>query len=145
MSNTVISFPVPPYSNPPIEPQNFQPSQFVITAISFGVNTTVTTSVNHNYVVGQLTRLLIPSKYGSQILNEQIGYVISIPAANQVVLTINSTNSDPFISSPTFLPFQSKTLPQIVAVGDINSGIISSTGRILPTTNIPGSFINISP
>lgn len=139
-----IKGPIPPYSNPPIEPEFFQPSQFVISAITMGVITTVTTSVNHNYVIGQLVRLLIPSKYGSRGLNEQLGLVISIPAPNQVVLNINSLGIDPFIASPTFLPFQSKTLPQIVAVGDNNSGIISTNGRVLSSTNIPGSFINIS-
>jgi len=137
--------PRPPFSNPPIEPQNFQPSVFVISAISLGVNTTVTTSVNNNYVVGQQVRLLIPDKYGSRELNEQTGIVLSIPAPNQVILDINSNGASSFIASPTFLPFQTKTLPQIAAIGDVNSGIISSTGRSIPTTNIPGSFINISP
>ncbi len=141
----VISGPIPPYSNPPIEPQFFKPSQFVITNIGLGPTTLITTSINNNYVIGQQVRLLIPEKYGSIGLNEQTGIVISIPAPNQVTLNINSNGIDPFISSPTFLPFQSKTLPQIVAIGDINSGIISSTGRTISTTNIPGSFINISP
>ncbi len=145
VKNTVISGPIPPYSNPPIEPQFFQPGVFIITAISLGQTTTVTTSVNHNYVLGQEVRLLLPSKYGASGLNEQTGLVISIPAANQVTLNINSSGIDPFIASPTFLPFQSKTPPQITAIGDVNSGIISSTGRTIPTTNIPGAFINISP
>jgi len=79
MPNTVISYPIPPYSNPPIEPQNFKPSLFYITAISLGQITTVTTSVNNNYVVNQEVRLLIPNGYGSRGLNEQIGLVISIP------------------------------------------------------------------
>lgn len=143
--NPVISYPIPPYANFPINAQYFQPSVFVISAISFGVTTTITTSVNHNYVVGQQIRLLFPSKYGCQQLNEQTGNVISIPASNQVVISINSIGTNPFISSPVFLPNQSTTQPQIVAIGDINTGIISSTGRVLPTTNIPGSFINISP
>lgn len=144
MSSPIVG-PVPPYSNPPIEPQFFQPSRFVISAISLGSTTIITTAVNQNYVIAQLVRLLIPSKYGCRGLNEQTGYVISIPAPNQVELDINSNGIDPFISSPTFLPFQSQTPPQIVAVGDNNSGIISSTGRVTPTNNIPGSFINISP
>lgn len=142
---SAIVGPIPPYSNPPIEPQFFQPSVFYISAISLGQTTTITTSINHNYVLGQLTRLLIPSKYGAQALNEQQGYVIAIPALNQVTLDINSINSDPFISSPTFLPFQSKTPPQIVAVGDRNSGTINANGRNPTGTFIPGSFINISP
>lgn len=144
-TNTVISFPIPLFANVPIEPQFFQPSRFVISAISFGVNTTVTTSVAHNYVIGQLVRLLIPSKYGSIGLNEQLGYVISIPSATSVEVNINSQGTTPFIPSPTFIAFQSQTPPQIVAVGDINSGIVNSSGIASTSTLVPGSFQNISP
>ena len=44
--------PTPAYNNPPIEPQFYQPSRFVISAISNGNPTTVTTSEENNYVVG---------------------------------------------------------------------------------------------
>lgn len=142
---SVISFPIPPYSNVPIQTQNFQPSVFAISNISFGVMTTVTTVVNHNYVIGQEIRLTIPSKFGSYQLNERTGFVISIPAPNQVLVSIDSTQTDPFISSPTFILFQSKTLPQIAAIGDVNTGIINANGRSLTGTFIPGSFQNISP
>ncbi len=133
--------PTPDYNNPPINPQYFQPSRFVISALTLGATTTVTTSVNHNYVIGQLVRLLIQPTYGAYPLNEQVGYVIQIPASNQVVITLNSVGANQFISSPTYGP----TEPQIVAIGDVNTGIISSTGRSVPTTTIPGSFENISP
>jgi hypothetical protein len=141
----VISYPIPAYQNLPIAPQNYQPSRFVISAISRGQTTTITTTANMNYVIGQLVRLLIPSSYGSWQLNEQQGYVLSIPAANQVVVSINSSNSDPFITG------SGVSQAQILAVGDINSGYASSTGTSIPNLNnstqitIPGSFINISP
>lgn len=141
----LITGPIPPFSNPPINPQYFQPNVFIISAITLGQTTLITTTINLNYVIGQLIRLNIPEKYGANFLNSQTGYVLSIPNPNQVEVNINSIQSDPFIPSPTFLPFQSKTPPQIVAVGDVNSGIIVSTGRSQSTTNIPGSFLNISP
>ena len=143
--NPVISYPIPPYSNPPIEPQYYIPNQFVITGITLGSTTTITTAINHNYVIGQIIRILIPSKYGSRALNEKQGVVISIPNPNQVVVNISSLNSDPFIASPTFLPFQSQTPPQILAIGDFNSGAINVTNIQAIPTYIPGSFINISP
>jgi hypothetical protein len=40
---------------------------------------------------------------------------------------------------------QSKTPPQIVAVGDINSGQNMNAGILNLNTYIPGSFINVSP
>lgn len=141
MSSSPFPGPIAPESNPPINPQYYQPSLFYISAITLGANTTITTSVDHNYVVGQLVKLLIPFTYGAQQLNQQEGYVISIPAPDQVVVNINSIKANAFIPSPTYGP----TLPQIIAVGDVNSGQINASGRIQNITYINGSFINISP
>jgi hypothetical protein len=141
MTTMYFGPPTPAYNNPPIQPQNFQPSRFVISDISLGPTTTITTAVAHNYVIGQLTRILLQPTYGAYQLNEQTGYVIDIPSATQVTLDLNSQNTNPFIPSPAYGP----TLPQIVAIGDQNSGIISTTGRSVSTTTIPGSFANISP
>lgn len=135
------SGPIAPENNPPIEPQFYQPSKFNISALTRGVTTTVTTDEDHNYVVGQLVRVLIPQPYGSYQISGQQGYVLSLPSSTQVVVTINSTQANAFIASPT----DDSQNAQIISLGDINSGIQSSTGRNIPTTNIPGAFINISP
>lgn len=141
MSSSFLIGPIAPESNPPIHPEYFKPSVFFISDLTVGIVTIVTTSVNHNYVLGQSVRLLIPETYGSRELNEKIGTVIGIPAADQVTLDINSQFVNPFIPVPGFGP----TRPQIVAIGDINTGVISSTGRVVSLTTIPGSFQNISP
>lgn len=133
--------PRPDYYNPPIQPQNFKPSRFVITAIALGLTTTITTSLPHNYVIGQLVRLIVSEYYGSYQLNEQTGNVIAIPTATSFILDLNSIGANTFIPTPTYGP----TLPQVLAIGDENSGLISSTGRSNPTTTIPGAFQNISP
>lgn len=145
-AGTVISYPIPAYANVPIEAQFYQPSRFVISGVTLGQTTTVTTTANMNYVIGQQARLIIPPSFGCIQLNESQGYVLSIPAPNQVVLSIDSSkNVDPYIASTA------TTVAQILAIGDINSGVISSTGRSIPTvagntgTQVPGSFINISP
>lgn len=133
--------PIAPENNPPINPQYYQPSVFFITAISLGTTTIITTSVDHNYVIGQNVRLLIPPTYGSYQLSEQTGYVINIPAADQVTLNIYSVGVNAFIASPTY----GSTKPQIIAIGDANSGPINANGRSSTGTFIQGSFINISP
>jgi len=131
--------PIAPYNNLPIEPQNYQPRLFFISAIALGQLTTVTTTVDHDYVVGQQCRLIIPPTNGCRQLNEQTGFVDSIPSANQVVLNINSSmNVDPFVTS------SANNQPQILAIGDVNTGQ-TNTGRSGNLTYIPGSFINISP
>ena len=133
--------PIATENNPPINPQYYKPSVFDISAISLGNTTTVTTTVDHNYVVGQTVRLLIPMIYGSFQLNEQMANVISIPSSTQVALNLVSTDSKAFVSNPT----SGTTQPQIVAVGDVNSGQINSMGRSNNGNYIPGSFIDISP
>lgn len=211
-----ISGPIALYANVPIHAEYYQPSRFVISAISLGSTTTITTSTDHNYVVGQYVRLLIPVLYGAQQLNKISALVISIPSSTQVVLDIDSLSANSFIANPltaiitgatqanpcvltannsflrgnlvsmanvggmtqlngpTFnitavspttitlninsidftaytsggtvsLITSDKTSPQIIAIGDGNSGQINSSGSMLVTTYVPGSFINISP
>lgn len=143
MGNPPLIFgPIPAYNNLPIQPEFYKPKQFFISAISLGPTTTVTTTEDMDYVIGQLVRLLIPNLYGSRGLNGQTGYVISIPASNQVTIDIDSNGIDNFIDA------MRPTRAQIIPVGDVNNGLISTTGRALPIRtipNIPGSFQNISP
>lgn len=142
MSQSPFPGPIAPENNPTPMPQWFKPSTFNITAITLGTTTTVTTSEPNNYVIGQQCRLLIPFTFGSVQLNEVPGYVISIPAPDQVILTIDSSkNVTSFITNPSYAP----TPAQIIAIGDVNSGIISSTGRDIIDPLLPGSFQNISP
>jgi hypothetical protein len=136
---SVVSFPTPPYQNPPINPQYYAPRFFFISDVLLGQTTIITTTVNLDYSIGQLCRLIIPPLFGCRQLNEQEGYVISIPSANQVELDIDSSqNVDLFITSTA------TTQPQILAVGDVNTGALNSNGSITQTF-IPGSFIDISP
>lgn len=138
-SDTVISYPIPLYQNLPIESQFYQPGRFVISAVSLGQTTTITTTVDTNYVIGQQCRLIIPPSYGCRQLNELTGLVLSLPASNQVELNIYSSGGDAYTAS------SATTKAQILAIGDVNSGDINSSGRIQNNTGIPGSFINISP
>lgn len=142
--------PKAPERNPPINPQYYVPRVFYINAISEGTTTTITTTLPHNYVVGQIIRLIIPPTFGARQLNEQQGQVISIPAPDQVVTTIYSQGIDPFIATPIYGP----TPPQIIPIGDINNGTINGTITQGPArttqvpltgTVIPGSFIDVSP
>ncbi len=137
--NSVISYPISAYQNLPIHAEYYEPNRFVISGITLGVQTTVTTTINHNYVIGQLVRLIIPSSFGSRGLNEQTGYVISIPSLNQILLDLNSVGIDPFISS------SAKTQAQILSIGGINTGAINTSGGQNLSTFIPGSFLDISP
>lgn len=97
---SAIVGPIAPYSNVPIEPQFYQPSRFQISDIVIGNTTLVTTTEDHNYVVGQLVRLIVPKPYGTYQLNEMQGYVISIPTSTSVEIDIVSKFFNTFVQSP---------------------------------------------
>lgn len=138
--SNVTPGPIALENNPPIRPEYYSPRERTISAINLGSTTLITTLLDNEFVVGQLIRLIIPSFYGSFQLNGRSGYVIEKPASNQVVVDINSNDSSPFISNPTY----GSTIPQILPIGDINTGVIN-IGRTGNQTYIDGSFINISP
>lgn len=140
-----VTGPIAPENNPPIEPQNFQPSNYTISSLTLGMQTTVTLQPTlsapavNNFVIGQQVRFNIAGPYGTQQLDQMTGYVLSIPNPNQVVVGIDSRHFTPFRSAPLY-----RTPPQITAIGDVNSGPINQT-RSNEQTFINGSFINISP
>lgn len=146
-SGTVISYPIPANQNEPIHSAYFQPSRFVISDISLGQTTIVTATTAMNYVIGQEIRLIIPPMYGSYQLNNETGFVLSLPASNQVEVSINSSqNVDAFIAfTPTIPITQGYSQAQIVAIGDTNTGATNGNGNMDTLTYIPASFINISP
>ena len=135
----IIQGPVALYNNVAVNPQYFKPRAFDISAIALGVTTTVTTSVDMDYVVGQEVRLVIPPGDGCRSLNQTTSFVIAIPSANQVTLNINSLGND------SFSPTNTMQSAQIVAVGDVNTGAVNDEGRRNNITYVPGAFRNISP
>jgi biotin carboxylase len=138
---TLISGPIAPERNPNINPDYYQPRRFVISAITRGITTTITTSEENDYVLGQNVRFTIPSPYGIRALNEQTGFITAIVSTTQFIVNINSQKYDDFNASPSV----SNQSPQVIAIGDVNTGAINSDGRSDTATDIPGSFINISP
>lgn len=143
MTNPFNSGPIAPERNPPITPQYYSPRARFISAITLGITTTITTQDPNQFVVGQLVRLLIPSYWGSVQLNEVQGYVTQVLSDTQFVIDINSSDASAFgLSSSHPAVYQN---PQVIPVGDVNTGPINSQGRSNQITNIPGSFIDISP
>lgn len=141
MLTGVISYPIPAFQNLPIHAEYYIPSAFVISNVTLGQTTIVTTFNNINYVIGQEVRLIIPPSFGCRQLNEKKGFVISIPALNQVEVTIDSSqNVDAYVASSN-----TTVVAQILAIGDVNTGAINSHGRNCTKDYIPGSFRNISP
>lgn len=125
-------------------PYLYFPGETIISAITLGTTTTIDTASAHNFVVGQEVAFRIPSQWGTTQLNSLpntlvpgspvYGYVISITDYNTVVVNIDSSAYTAFNSnqSATVLGY---SYPQIVAVGDVNTGgvQISSGSALYPS------------
>lgn len=146
----------------------YEPGVNYISAITTGTTTTVTTTNNHNFVVGQEIAFRIPSAYGTTGLNSLPNsttpgspvyyYVTSITSNTVFVCNAVSTGFTAFNSNQTVASVPGLQLPQVLAVGDVNSGGVAYSGGSLypspvfptfsggaPTINGPaisGAFVN---
>jgi len=125
-------------------PYLYFPGVSFISAITTGTTTTIDTTAAHNFVVGQEVAFRIPESWGTielnSLPNNQIpgspvyGYVVSVTDYNTVVVNINSSSYTAFDSNQTVASVPGLSFPQIVAVGDVNTGgvAISSGSALYP-------------
>ena len=76
---------------------DFYPDYQEISAITNSKNAVITTISNHGYIVGQCFRVSVPTIFGMTQINGSIATVLGVPALNQIITNINSTNFDPFV------------------------------------------------
>ncbi len=113
-------------------PDLYFPGTAVISSITTGTTTTIDTTKAHNFVVGQEVAFRIPTRWGTYQLNSLpnavipgspiYGYVIAVTDYNTVVVNINSTGYTAYNSNQTVANVPGEFFPQIVAVGDVNTG-----------------------
>ena len=128
-------------------PYLYEPGVSFISGITTGTTTTIDTTDAHNFYVGQEVAFRIPSQWGTTQLNSLpnttipgspiYGFVVAVTDYNTVVVNINSTgytafNSNQPLTAGAVSP--GLTYPQIVAVGDINTGgvQISAGSQLYP-------------
>ncbi len=139
-------------------PDLYIPELCYITAIATGTTTVITTSINHNFVVGQEVGFTIPTAWGMTQLDSAIylqssngipqqAYVTAV-TANTLTVNINSTGYTAFAYPTSATAALGLTFPQVWAIGDQNTGYsLNSSGQVpyLGVTNgvigIPGSFV----
>ena len=115
----------------------YLPEDNFISAITTGATTTVTTTMYHNFEVGQEVAFRIPSLWGTTQLNSLpniltpgkpfYGYVVSVTDNWTFVCNINSNSFTAFnvfnvdaAAVPTNV-----TYAQVLSVGDVNTGGVS--------------------
>lgn len=139
------------YMKKVLYPDLYVPQGVSITAIATGASTTITCAQDHNFKVGQEVYFVIPSAFGMVQLDTlvyntanvvpQQAYVVSIPASNEIEVNINSAGYTAF-AYPTSAVFAAGvSLPQVLAIGDQNTGYIAINGNQPPSPiTIPGAF-----
>ena len=140
-------------------PYLYAPEQAIITAINTSTNV-ITTAAAHNFQVGQQVGFKIPSVWGSTQLNELPNSLIPgspqywyVSAVTQNTFTVSQSLASVTAFNPnqTFASFPGLRYPQVVPVGDVNSGgvQISAGSALYPSpllysgqTNSQASSIN---
>ncbi len=133
----------------------YAPEVSYIEAITTGTTTTIVTTAPHTLVVGSEVAFRIPSAWGTTQLNSLpnvvipgsplYGYVISVTNSTTVVVNINSSSFSAYTSNPTVASVPGLTFPQMLAVGDVNTGglPIFSGSSLYPSPLVNGvSTIN---
>jgi hypothetical protein len=132
-----------------LNPYLYLPSVNYISAISLsGANVVVTTSTNHNYVVGQEIAFRIPAAFGSTQLNSLPNnsvpgspiyyYVTALNSNTQFTCSALSAGVSAFTNNPTVASVPGLTWAQVVAVGDVNTGGTPySGGNLYPSPSFP--------
>lgn len=135
-------------------PNLYFPGETVISAITTGATTTISTAGAHQFQVGQEIAIRIPSVWGTTQLNSLpnavipgspiYGYVVSVTDFQNVLVNINSTGFTAFNSNQPFANYPGEKFPIIVAVGDVNSGgvQISSGSALYPSPQFAYSSQN---
>lgn len=113
-------------------PYIYMPGVSFISKITVGATTTIDTTDAHNFVVGQEVAFRVPNAWGTKELNSLpnvlipgspiYGYVIAVTDYNTVVVNINSSAYTAFNVNQTVASVPGLSYPQIVAVGDVNTG-----------------------
>ena len=128
----------------------YSPGVSYIEGLTLAATTTVDTTAPHNLVVGQQVAFRIPSLYGSTELNSlpndlvpgrpAYGYVVSVTDSTTVVVNIDSSSYTAFDTNQTIANVPGLSFPQLVAVGDVNTGgmPISSGSVLYPPPQVNG-------
>jgi hypothetical protein len=132
----------------------YEPQDNYVSAITLGANTTITTTMYHNFEVGQEIAFRIPQPWGTVELNSlpnllipgspAYGYVVSVTDNWTFVCNINSSSYSAYTANQPLTPTNTVpglSWPQVVAVGDVNTGglAISPGSSLYPSPQFPTS------
>jgi len=105
----------------------YQPAMRVITAITKSNPATVTTSIDHDYITGEIVRLVIPLANKMWQANGRTG-TITVTGGATFTIDVDTTFFDSFV-----VPAVNEA--QVIPVGEINAMLRGATKNVLPSGN----------
>jgi hypothetical protein len=133
----------------------YLPQDNVVSALTLSATTTVVTTMYHNFLAGQEIAFRIPSAWGTVQLNSLpnilipgqpiYGYITSVTDNWTFVVNINSTAYTAYTANQTIASVPGLTFPQVLSVGDVNTGGEPYNGGALyPAPLFPTSSNRVS-
>jgi len=106
----------------------YLPVMRIVVGITNASSPTVTTSIDHEYLSGEIVRLIVPFNWGMTQMNGKVGE-ITVLSPTTFSIDINSTDFDTFVV-PT--PNDQYPFPaQVIPIGERNDMITAATRNIL--------------
>jgi len=115
------------YSNPS---PAFQPAMRIISSITLANPAVITTSIDHDYITGEIVRVIVPNNFGMRQINNLYG-TITVTGDTTFSIDINTIFFDTF-AAPSPLP-DAYTCAQIIPIGEISSTLAGTTKNVLPS------------
>lgn len=92
----------------------FVPARKIITSITNASPAVVTTSVNHDYISGEIIRIQVPLSHGMRQINQQYAPITVINNVS-FYIAIDTRAFEPFS-----IPMDEQQFAQTTAIGEIN-------------------------
>jgi uncharacterized membrane protein len=105
----------------------FQPANRLVTAITQADAALVTTSFDHDYIIGTIVRFFIPNGYGMDQLDLQTGAILTIPTSTTFTVDIDTRDYNAFM-----VPASPQQFAQVTAIGEITLQTYAATMNVLP-------------
>ena len=110
----------------------YKPAMRVIAGITQAPQATVTTTVNHGYIVGTIVRIDIVPTGGMEQINQQTGTILTVPSPTTFTININTTLYDAFTIPSSFPPPYNDS--QVVPIGEDASILTAAVVNALNPT-----------
>lgn len=91
----------------------FQPAVRLVDDVTKADPALITTSFDHDYIIGTTVRFYIPDTYGMYQLNHLVGEILTIPTTDTFTVSIDTRDFNTFS-----VPGSPKQYAQVVPIGE---------------------------